>query len=115
MNRDDYPIEKVKLFAENAAARNGWALNPDEDFRLSVIEGLFENLKQFGYFLCPCREGWGELEKDRDIVCPCSYCQDDIDEFGHCYCALYVSEKFIKSGAEPGSIPERRDPDLSPE
>lgn len=115
MEDKKFTLDKVAKFAENAAAQNGWILNPDEDFRDSVVEGLFSNYEQFGYFQCPCREAWGEKAKDRDVICPCEYCAADVKEFGHCYCGLYMSESFISSGEEPGSIPERRPPDLSVE
>jgi len=115
MNDKKLTLDNVKAFTENAASRNGWVLNPDKDFRESVEEGLFENYKQYGYLLCPCREAWGSRERDRDVICPCSYCADDVAEFGHCYCALYLSEAFAASGDEPGSIPERRSSNLIPE
>jgi ferredoxin-thioredoxin reductase catalytic subunit len=115
MSDSKIDLDNVKEFSENAASKNGWAVNPDSDFRESVEEGLFENYKQYGYLVCPCREAWGERDKDRDIICPCTYCDDDIAEFGHCYCALYVSEVFIASGEEPGSIPERRAEELMPD
>ena len=107
-------LEKVALFTRNAADKNGWLVNPDDDFRESVVEGLFSNYEQFGYLQCPCREAWGERERDRDVICPCDYCDSDVEEYGHCYCGLYVSESFVKSGKEPSSIPERRPPELAP-
>lgn len=108
-------LEQVSLFTQKAAAKNGWVLNPDAEFTDSVVEGLHNNYTAYGYMICPCREAWGERDKDRDVVCPCDYCGDDVTEFGHCYCGLYMSEKFVESGEEPGSIPERRDPEKSPE
>jgi ferredoxin-thioredoxin reductase catalytic subunit len=115
MSEKKLTLEQVATFAENAARKNGWLLNPDPDFRESVIEGLHSNYLQYGYLLCPCREAWGEHDKDRDVICPCDYCADDVKDFGHCYCALYMSAEFVDSGADPGSIPERRSPELSPE
>ncbi len=108
-------LDDIHKFAENVASRNGWLVNPDTDFRDSVVEGLFNNYGSLGYMLCPCRESWEDREKDRDVICPCDYCSDDIAEFGHCYCGLYVSEEFAKSGEEAGSLPERRDSSLIPD
>ena len=107
-------LEQVAKFAEKAAAAGGWVLNADSDFRESVVEGLYNNYLQHGYFLCPCRESWDDRERDRDVICPCDYCAEDVKEFGHCYCGLYLSAEFIKSGEEPGSIPERRPSGLMP-
>ncbi len=114
MAKKEMNLDDVVKFTRNAASMHGWAVNPEEDFHLSIAEGLLVNYNRYGYFQCPCREAWGEREKDRDVICPCSYCADDIKEYGHCYCALYMSEDFIKSGAEPGSIPERRPDELAP-
>ncbi|MDC7227521.1 MAG: ferredoxin-thioredoxin reductase catalytic domain-containing protein [Spirochaetales bacterium] len=108
-------LDDVAAFTKKAAEKNGWVLNPDSDFRESVEEGLYNNYLQYGYLICPCREAWGEKDKDRDVVCPCDYCADDVKEFGHCYCGLYMSAEFVASGEEPGSIPERRSPELTPE
>lgn len=115
MSHKKLTIENVIKFAENAALKNGWVVNPDTDFRDSVLEGLFGNYEQYGYFQCPCREAWGEIERDRDVICPCKYCDEDVKEYGHCYCGLYLSEGFVNNGEEPGSIPERRSPELAPE
>lgn len=99
---------------EKVAAKNGWKINPDKELADAVIEGLYSNYKEYGYFSCPCRESWGERSKDRDIICPCNYSTDDIDEFGHCFCALYISDTFFASKQEASSIPERRPSKLFP-
>ncbi len=75
------------------------------------FKDLLINQGRYGYRACPCRLASGEKEEDLDIICPCDYRDEDVDEFGACYCALYVSKE-IKEGlkqAEP--IPERRSPD----
>ncbi|MDY7042449.1 MAG: ferredoxin-thioredoxin reductase catalytic domain-containing protein, partial [Chloroflexota bacterium] len=43
-----------------------------------------------------------------DIICPCDYRDPDLDEYGACYCALYVSEEIAQGEKEPQPIPERR-------
>lgn len=107
-------IEQTVRFTESAAKHKEWKLNPDTDFISSLTEGLTSTYNQYGYYLCPCRESRGNREKDKDVICPCQYAQADIDEYGHCYCALYVSSEFAQSKGEAQSIPERRDPDLIP-
>ena len=115
MNDSKFTLDNVKMFTSNAASENGWAVTPDSEFRLLIEEGLFENYKRYGYLLCPCREAWGERSRDRDIICPCEYSSDDIREYGHCYCGLFMSGAFCASGGTAGSIPERRAKDLIPE
>jgi ferredoxin-thioredoxin reductase catalytic subunit len=96
------------LFAAMVAAKQGWKINPDADFTGSLEEGLTTNWNRYGYYLCPCRDSDGSHEADADLICPCKYSWKDIEEFGHCYCALYLSDSFAKSGASPEGIKDRR-------
>lgn len=108
-------IKDVNKFAKMTAKHKNWKLNPDKVFLDGLTEGLLTSFNTYGYFNCPCREAWGNREKDNDIICPCDYSYEDIKEYGHCYCALFMSEEFVKSGKEPESIPERRNENLFPE
>ncbi len=99
-------------FLEAVTDKQGLVLNPDKDHVASVAEGLMEMYNSFGYFCCPCREAWGDRKKDRDITCPCSYCKADVEEYGQCYCGLFVSGGSPEK--ELSSIPDRRDEDLYP-
>lgn len=42
-----------------------------------------------------------------DIICPCDYRDSDLNEFGCCYCSLYVSYENLKD-KKYRAIPERR-------
>lgn len=101
-------IEDTKKYVKTVAEHRKWVLQPDETMFNDLIEGLAVNKERFGYRSCPCRLATGEKEKDRDIICPCQYSEPDIKEFGHCYCALFLSKEFIESDKEPNKIPERR-------
>jgi ferredoxin-thioredoxin reductase catalytic subunit/rubredoxin len=105
---DEIDKEFFRLKAE--AEDGGYFLNPDTDFTKGLVEGLLTNIERYGYPACPCRLAEGEKEADLDIICPCDYRDDDVAEFGACYCALYVSDKVAKGAAELHSIPERRPP-----
>jgi ferredoxin-thioredoxin reductase catalytic chain len=96
--------ERLKLEAEAA----GYLLNPDKDFVLGLMEGLLTNEERYGYQSCPCRLAEGAREKDLDIICPCDYRDPDLDEYGACYCALYVSEEIAAGKEEAEPVPERR-------
>jgi ferredoxin-thioredoxin reductase catalytic subunit len=101
-------IEKVKKRAENDAKANGYYLTPDSNLLEELFEGLKKNEERYGYPSCPCRLASGNLEFDRDIICPCDYRDPDVEEFGQCYCALYV-RKDVNEGKIPiKQIPERR-------
>ncbi|ADN36102.1 putative ferredoxin-thioredoxin reductase,catalyticsubunit [Methanolacinia petrolearia DSM 11571] len=91
------------------AKRGGYFLNPDEQFAKDLVKGLIINDERYGFEACPCRLVLGEKELNLDIVCPCYYRDDDITEYGCCYCGLYVNED-ISNGEKPvTAIPERRD------
>ena len=98
-----------------ASAHNGWVVNNDEAFVGRLIEGLTKNYNRYGYYQCPCRDSWdGDRARDSDIICPCSYCSADIQEYGHCLCGLFMSPEFAESGARARRIPERRAEELFP-
>ena len=66
------------------------------------------NQKRYGYPACPCRLASGNKEEDLDIICPCDYRDPDLDEYGACYCSLYVSEEVISGERPLQPIPDRR-------
>lgn len=92
------------------AERSGYHLNPDLEFTKNLVRGLLTNEKRYGYMACPCRLASGNKEEDLDIICPCDYRDQDLTEYGACYCALYVSERVVRGGETVTSIPERRLP-----
>jgi len=96
--------QKIKKDAEN----NGYYLNPDAQFAKDLVDGLLVNQNRFGYWACPCRLADGIKKNDVDIICPCDYRDQDINEYGACYCALYVSEKAYSEKKPVEAIPERR-------
>ncbi len=93
---------------EREAQESGYFLNPDQEFVLDLMEGLLINEERYGYWACPCRLADGVREKDLDIICPCDYRAPERDEFGACYCALYVSEEIAQGKKEAPPTPERR-------
>ena len=84
--------DKLRKEARDA----GYNLNPDTDFVKELLRGLLHNEERFGYMACPCRLASGVKGEDLDIVCPCDYRDPDLDDYGACYCALYVSEEIVK-------------------
>ena len=97
-----------RLFREAEGA--GYHLNPDVEFTKQLIKSLIINERRYGYWACPCRLASGKKQDDLDIICPCDYRDLDINEYGVCYCALYVSDAVRKGEKEAASIPERRPP-----
>jgi ferredoxin-thioredoxin reductase catalytic subunit len=104
-------LESVRRRAESDARSRGYYLNPDEGFLKDLIEGLKRNEERYGYPSCPCRLASGVFEFDRDIVCPCDYRDPDVEEFGACYCALFVKKEAFEGKMPITPVPERRPPE----
>ncbi|NLP06490.1 ferredoxin:glutaredoxin reductase [Candidatus Fermentibacteria bacterium] len=102
--------EELLARLETAAESAGYRINPDRSFALGLCEGLLVNQERYGYMACPCRLASGDPDGDRDIVCPCDYRDLDVEEFGSCFCALYVGEEIASGRGSPAPIPERRPP-----
>lgn len=103
-------FEEVKRDTEENARANGYFLNTDENFLNDILNGLKTNEERFGYRACPCRVASGNFELDRDIICPCEYRDQDVEEYGSCYCALYIRKDLFEGKTPIKPIPERRDP-----
>ena len=102
--------EKEKLFQKilKDATQSGYFLNPDKEYVLFLMNGLLVNEGRYGYQSCPCRLSTGDLSKDQDLVCPCDYRDPDLNDYGMCYCSLYVSREIAEGKKQAASIPERR-------
>lgn len=101
----------MKQRAEADAKTYGYFLHPDPDFLQDLFDGLKKNEERYGYPSCPCRVASGNLELDRDIICPCDYRDPDVAEYGACYCALYVRKDLYEGKTPIAPIPERRPPE----
>lgn len=100
-------IEQVRRRAEADAKTYGYYLTPQPELLQMFLEGLKTNEERYGYPSCPCRLATGNLDIDRDIICPCDYRDPDVAEFGACYCRLYVNKAVYESKNLP-EVPERR-------
>jgi ferredoxin-thioredoxin reductase catalytic subunit len=103
-------IKDLEAEIRDLALKEGYQLNPDRELLEGIIEGLAANEEKLGYWNCPCRKASGDRFQDQDIICPCRYRDADLAEFGRCYCALYVTRKYLDMGSPSDPIPERRDP-----
>jgi ferredoxin-thioredoxin reductase catalytic subunit/glutaredoxin len=86
----------------------GYYFNRDREKTFQLLRALLLNKDRYGYMACPCRLASGTREKDKDIICPCVYREPDVQEFGSCYCNLYVSKKWNDGSIEHHLVPERR-------
>jgi ferredoxin-thioredoxin reductase catalytic subunit len=89
----------------------GYFFNKDKDRVFELMEALLVNKERYGYMGCPCRLLSGDREKDEDILCPCVYREPDVEEYGSCYCNLYVNEAWNEGKIPHAYVPERRPPE----
>ncbi len=101
-------VEELRNKAESDARSRWYHLNPNAEMLGILFSGMQENEKRFGYASCPCRLATGNFDLDKDIVCPCDYRDADVEEFGYCYCALYVRKDVVDGRNAARPIPERR-------
>jgi ferredoxin-thioredoxin reductase catalytic chain len=105
---DKEEVDRLFKKLDEEAESGGYHLNPDVELTKKLVRGLLINKKRYGYQSCPCRLASGDREKDMDIICPCDYRDPDLDEYGTCYCALYVDQEILEGKKKVRSIPERR-------
>jgi ferredoxin-thioredoxin reductase catalytic chain len=110
MTVDDEAVGRLHQRLDSDAEKGGYHLNPDTDVTKELVRGLLTNESRYGYRACPCRLAVGEKTEDLDIICPCDYRDADLNEFGACYCSLYVSKEIKNGEKAPEPIPERRPP-----
>lgn len=110
MNRDRIQSETKKI--RETAGKGGYQMHPDEAFVEGLVEGILTNRDRYGYDSCPCRLATGDADKDRSIVCPCDFRDDDLADFAACFCALYVSDGY--KGDDNPYVPDRWDPEAAP-
>jgi ferredoxin-thioredoxin reductase catalytic subunit len=104
----DEELDEFYQQVKKDAEASGYHLNEDAEFTKSLLKSIIINKRRYGHGACPCRLASGDLDDDLDIICPCDYRDPDINEYGACYCALYVSGEILGGEKELACIPERR-------
>ncbi|MGA1868389.1 MAG: ferredoxin-thioredoxin reductase catalytic domain-containing protein [bacterium] len=107
-------IEQLYDMLRRVQEPKGYFFNKDITRTFELLEALILNKNRYGYMCCPCRLASGDREQDKDIICPCVYRAPDVEEYGSCYCNLYVSEKWNKEEIPHVYVPERRRPEKMP-
>ena len=100
--------EQIKSHMQKNAEENNYYLCPDSQLLDSLLQGLLTNEQRYGYGSCPCRIASGKKTYDADIICPCEYRDADVNEFGMCYCGLFVNQAIKENPTRLQPIPERR-------
>lgn len=108
MSKGPQSSQDLLQIIKKTSAKRGFLLNKDEAFVKDLVDGLYANLKRYGYASCPCRLSAKNYEADKDILCPCIYMKNDVDKYGMCFCCLYVSQDVFNGISKYHSIPESR-------
>lgn len=103
--------ETLYTMLEKIQAEKGYLFNNDRERTMELLEALLQNKDRYGYMACPCRLASGDRESDKDIICPCVYRTPDVEEYGSCYCNLYVSAAWNDGTIPRAFVPERRPPE----
>ena len=103
--------EELYEILKNAQEPKGYYFNKDKERVFELLEFLLLNKERYGYMGCPCRLASGDRNSDKDIICPCSYREPDVKEFGSCYCNFYVSKEWNEGSIPHEYVPERRPPE----
>jgi ferredoxin-thioredoxin reductase catalytic chain len=101
-------VEPLYETLKKAQEPKGYYFSTNKEKVYELLDGLIVNKKRYGYMCCPCRLASGDREKDRDILCPCVYREDDVKAYGSCYCNLYVSKEWNEGKVPHDYVPERR-------
>jgi ferredoxin-thioredoxin reductase catalytic chain len=102
-------VEQLYEMLKKIQEPKGFFFNKDKQKTFELLQGLLINKERYGYMCCPCRLAAADREWDRDIICPCVYRAPDVEEYGSCYCGLYVSEAWNEAKiATDVYVPERR-------
>lgn len=104
-------VEKLYAMLEKTQSAQGYFFNADRDRTMELLEALLKNKDRYGYMVCPCRLASGDRKNDKDIICPCVYRTPDVEEYGSCYCNLYVSKAWNDGTIDRDFVPERRPPE----
>jgi ferredoxin-thioredoxin reductase catalytic chain len=103
--------EKLYEGLRKAQEAKGYYFNQDKERTFELLENLLINKTRYGYMACPCRLASGDREWDKDIICPCVYREPDVQEYGSCYCNLYVTQEWNEEKIPHEYVPERRPPE----
>ncbi|MFY9940589.1 MAG: ferredoxin-thioredoxin reductase catalytic domain-containing protein [Desulfobacterales bacterium] len=103
--------EELYEMLKKSQEPKGYFFNKDRERVMDLMTALLFNKERYGYMGCPCRLVSGDKQNDRDIICPCVYRTPDVEEYGSCYCNLYVSKEWNEEKIPHAYVPERRPPE----
>jgi ferredoxin-thioredoxin reductase catalytic subunit len=100
--------QKLHEMLKKVQEPKGYYFSENKERVTELLEALLVNKERYGYMCCPCRLSSGDRDSDKDIICPCEYRALDVEEYGSCYCNLYVSQAWNEKKIPHVFVPERR-------
>jgi len=104
-------VEQLYAALKKSQEAKGIYFNKDKDLVFELLQALILNKERYGYMACPCRLACADKKHDKDIICPCTYRAPDLEEFGSCFCGLYISKQLYNNEITAEYVPERRPPE----
>jgi ferredoxin-thioredoxin reductase catalytic chain len=104
-------VEQLYDSLKKIQEAKGYYFKKDRKRVFDLLQGLLINKERYGYMCCPCRLAADDPDWDEDIICPCVYREQDVAEYGSCYCNLYVSRAWNEDKIPHLYVPERRPPE----
>ena len=85
-------IQKLIKEYQEYADSKGFKLNTDEKALYTMVSALLKKQKKFGANYCPCLVMTGDVEKDKEIICPCIFHEEEVKTQGRCLCRLFFKK-----------------------
>lgn len=85
-------LGKQERWIQRFIRNKGYQANRNWMFRTNLKLWLSEAEDTFGRRICPCFSPTGDQERDRAMLCPCKYLEEDIREKGTCHCTLFAAK-----------------------
>lgn len=89
-------IKEADTWINKYANAKGLVVNPNRMYLTNLKIWLAENEDMYGQRICPCFEKTGDKVTDRNLICPCTYAEADIEEHGTCHCNLFGKSELTK-------------------
>ena len=96
-------VKKQHRWIVKYAAQKRYALNPSWMMATNLEIWLSEMEATFGKRYCPCFEPSGDAKLDRQMLCPCDFIAEEIEEYGTCHCALFGRADLDRDGWKASS------------
>ena len=82
-------VKKQNVWIKKFGKLKGYSVNPHWMMNVNLRLWLVESEESFGQRYCPCFEPSDDPVLNKQLVCPCKFIDQDIEEKGTCHCGLF--------------------------